>query len=138
MREGELSVKLSELDKKFGQLYGRIAVCGRGDCGRLGDEIAALRRECEENGRCLREELSHSRASVVPRLKEAYAQLEKSVGQFKAEDGCKWREGLTPEDKLLAAEYALDFAIYATDHALLISMEAIEAQLSQQEKEETE
>ena len=65
-----------------------------------------------------------------------------SLGTWAIGGGPAW--GQTPEEqaaaeeKILLAEYALDFAIYAADHALLISMEAIEAQLSQQEKEETE
>ena len=37
------------------------------------------------------------------------------------------------EEKLLLAEYALDFAHQAADRALLLSMEAIDAQLQQQE-----
>ena len=36
------------------------------------------------------------------------------------------------EEKILLAEYALDFAIQAADRALLFSMEAIDAQLTQQ------
>ena len=40
------------------------------------------------------------------------------------------------EEKLLLAEYALDFAHQAADRALLLSMEAIDAQLQQQEGEE--
>ena len=38
------------------------------------------------------------------------------------------------EEKILLAEYALDFAHQAADRALLLSMEAIEAQLLQREE----
>ena len=39
------------------------------------------------------------------------------------------------EEKTLLAEYALDFAMQAADHAILLSMEAIDAQLSETEPE---
>ena len=37
------------------------------------------------------------------------------------------------EEKILLAEYALDFAQQAADRALLLSMDAMDAQLLQQE-----
>lgn len=39
------------------------------------------------------------------------------------------------EEKILLAEYALDFAMQVSNHALLIAMEAIDAQMTQQEKD---
>ena len=38
------------------------------------------------------------------------------------------------EEKILLAEYALDFAHQAADRALLLSMDAISAQMFQQEE----
>ena len=43
---------------------------------------------------------------------------------------------MSAEEKILYAEYALDFAMQAANHALLISLEAMDAQMEQQEKEE--
>ena len=40
------------------------------------------------------------------------------------------------EEKILRAEYALDFAMQAADRALLLSLKAIEAQTRQQEQDE--
>lgn len=40
------------------------------------------------------------------------------------------------EEKILLAEYALDFAMQAAERALLLSLEAMEAQTKQQEKKE--
>ncbi|HIU47656.1 MAG TPA: hypothetical protein IAC59_10440 [Candidatus Fimadaptatus faecigallinarum] len=42
------------------------------------------------------------------------------------------------EEKILLAEYALDFAHQAADRALLLSMDAINAQLTQQEEGRTQ
>ena len=52
--------------------------------------------------------------------------------------GGKWRNELSAEEKILLAEYALDFALQAANHALLISMEAIKAQMAEQEQEDSE
>ena len=41
------------------------------------------------------------------------------------------------EEKILLAEYALDFAQQAADRALLLSMEAIDAQAIQQQERRT-
>ena len=41
------------------------------------------------------------------------------------------------EEKILLAEYALDFALQASNRALLLAMEAIDAQLAGQEGEKT-
>ena len=49
------------------------------------------------------------------------------------EEGIK---ALTAEEKARLAEYALDLAMQAANRALLISLEAIDAELTQQEKEE--
>ena len=38
------------------------------------------------------------------------------------------------EEKILLAEYALDFAMQAADRALLLSLQAIDAQMTQQER----
>ena len=39
-----------------------------------------------------------------------------------------WRRGLSAEEALLLAEYSLDFAAQAANHALLLSLEAVSAQ----------
>ena len=39
------------------------------------------------------------------------------------------------EEKILTAEYALDFAMQAANRALLVSLEAIEAQRMEEKKE---
>lgn len=46
-----------------------------------------------------------------------------------------WRKNLSAEEALLLAEYALDFAVQATDHALLLSLEAVGVQNEQQGEE---
>ena len=46
-----------------------------------------------------------------------------------------WGDTYSAEEKVLLAEYALDFAMQAADNALLISLKAMDAQMTLLEKE---
>ena len=137
-----LSVKLYELDKKIGQLHSRIAYHETADYAEVKSEVDALRRECRENAMTLRHQLKFSRAPLASRLAEAFDEVEQIITKVKKETGKsvggKWRNELSAEEKILLAEYALDFALQAANHALLISMEAIKAQMAEQEQEDSE
>ena len=86
----------------------------------------------------LRNELQFSKAGTVSKLAEAYAEVEQIIQKVKERIGrssSKWGDELSVEEKILFAEYALDFAMQVANHALLISLEAIDAQMAQQEKQ---
>ena len=128
-----LSVKLYELEKKIEQLCGRIQISESASPDRIKAETETLRRECAENA------LMFSKASAVAKLSEAYVRVEQIIKKTKEEIGNSMTEecsGSIPvEEKILLAEYALDFAMQVSNHALLIAMEAIDAQMTQQEKD---
>ena len=128
-----LSVKLYELEKKIEQLCGRIQISESASHDRIKAETETLRRECAENA------LMFSKASAVAKLSEAYVRVEQIIKKTKEEIGNSMTEecsGSIPvEEKILLAEYALDFAMQVSNHALLIAMEAIDAQMTQQEKD---
>ena len=111
------------------------------DRGRLQSEILALRRECAENELTLRTKLRCSRSGMVGALADSYGEIEQHVQKAKAamrEQAARRGEGQAgAEEKLLLAEYALDFALQASNRALLLAMEAIDAQLAGQEGEKT-
>lgn len=73
---------------------------------------------------------------MVKKLAFSYETIESFIDREKAkQDGPfseDWRRNLPAEETLLLAEYALDFAVQATDHALLLSLEAVDAQNEQQ------
>ena len=50
-------------------------------------------------------------------------------------DGKEPEESFPADEKIMFAEYALDFAMQAVNHALLVSMEALDAYMSQQEEQ---
>lgn len=136
-----LSVKLYELDKKLGQVHSRIRISESASLAQIRAEAEALRNECREN-ELTRNRLQFSKAGSVSKLAEAYSEVEQIVQNAKARIGCPsagdWKDKLSVEEKILFAEYALDFAMQAANRALLISLEAIDTSMTQQEKEETE
>ena len=135
-----LSVKLYELDQKIGLMHSRIQLSETASHDQIKNEVANLRKECDENALTLRNKLKFSRAGRVVKLSEAYGKVEQIIEKVKSEfpspKSERWNEELSVEEKLLLAEYALDFAVQVANHALLISMEAIEAQMTKQEKDE--
>ena len=133
-----LSVKMYELDKKLEQTHSRIQLAETMDTARLQQQIQQLRQECEESRIILENRLHHSKTECVVKLARVFDQVEEAVGKvLKAEniDLEQQTSYMLPgaEEKILTAEYALDFAMQAANRALLVSLEAIEAQRSQEE-----
>lgn len=135
-----LSVKLCELDKKFAQLHSRIQLTEILDSEEIGENIRTLQRECAENKLTLHNKMKFSRAQKVKLLLKTYDEVEEIIQgaqeEIRESMKCDREEDLPAEELLLLAEYALDFAVQAADGAMLISMEAIRAQMEQEEKEE--
>lgn len=132
-----LSIKMYELDKKIGRLQSRIQISESEDHDRIRSEITGLRRECEENRTELANRLKHSRNSKVAVLNESYEEIERAIKHAtdQLEDGGQ-KEDLCADERILFAEYTLDFAMQAVNHALLVSMEALDACMSQQEEKQ--
>jgi hypothetical protein len=131
-----LSVKLCELEEQFSRLSSRIQLAEMADGDRLHQEIAALARDCAETELTLKKKLRMSRAELVSVLSDTYIEVEGCIERAKAKLTDKMSgKAAAAEEKTLLAEYALDFAMQAADHALLLSMEAIDAQLSETEPE---
>lgn len=130
-----LSIKMYELDKKISRLQSRIQMSESADHDRIRAEKAELQRECAES----ETELRHSRNSSVAVLAESYGEIEKSiktaVARMENADGKESEESFPADEKIMFAEYALDFAMQAVNHALLVSMEALDAYMSQQEEQ---
>ncbi len=135
-----LSVKLCELDEKISRMHSRIHLSESTGRGQLEQEIAALKRECAETELTLRNRLRFSKSGAVSALSQAYDEIRQII--IRTSDDLQKRgadrpdESAPAEEKILLAEYALDFAMQASDRALLLSMEAIDAQMAQPEQEE--
>ena len=135
-----LSVKMYELDKKLEQTHSRIQFAETMDTERLHQQ------ECAESRITLENRLHYSKTGCVTRLANVFDQVEAAVEKvlesrnldLRAEKSEQLNANFLPsaEEKILTAEYALDFAVQAVNRALLVSLEAIEAQRLEEEKEE--
>ena len=88
------------------------------------------------NEKALRNRLRFSRSGVVTGLSVSYNQVEQIIRETKNKMEMPGGQEAEKEEKILLAEYALDFAMQAAERALLLSLEAMEAQTKQQEKKE--
>lgn len=119
-----LSVKLQELEKEFARLHSRIELSQVADRGELQETIQNLQKECQENRLILHKKLKYSRAKKVQKIFEAYEKIEGIISPFSP----KWGDDMSQEDAILMAEYSLDFAMQAANHALLSSLQAMKKQ----------
>ena len=136
-----LSIKLCQLEERVERLHSRIHLSETADRPRLRREMEQLEQECLTYEAALREQLQHSRSGLVSILSRGYGRMEQIIQTSRDQLQAMARDNPDPEaaveEKLLLAEYALDFAHQAADRALLFSMEAIDAQLQQQEGSKT-
>lgn len=134
-----LSVKLCQLYDRLESLHTHIHMSEIASHDQLQQEIAALKQECKKTDEILKTSLYHSKSPVTSVLSPIYGQIERNIQETdvrlrKTGDNYKDDEALA-EEKILLAEYALDFAHRAADRALLLSLEAIDAQMIWQQKE---
>lgn len=127
-----LTAKLCELETRVAKMQSRIQLSESASLPRLQEEMEALRKECDEALLALENELHNSRSKVTEILDVAYSKVEPIVRNareaLEAEATACGDEETANEHKLLA-EYELDFSMLAIDRALLVSLEAIAAQL---------
>ena len=127
-----LSAKLYELDREFGLLHGSIQLSETASREQLVQELARLRQKNEADRLAFQTKLKFSRSPMVGKLASSYETIEAFIDRERAEqDGPfseVWRRGLSAEEALLLAEYSLDFAAQAANHALLLSLEAVSVQ----------
>ena len=113
-------------------LHGSIQLSETASREQLGQELARLRQKNEADRLAFQTKLKFSRSPMVGKLASSYETIEAFIDRERAEqDGPfseVWRRGLSAEEALLLAEYSLDFAAQAANHALLLSLEAVSAQ----------
>ena len=135
-----LSVKLAELDDSLDRLHSRILMSQSENHEPLRREILQLELECVQAESTLRNSLRCSKSELTSLLEESYGQVEGILRRAKAKMHALAEESkdgeAAVEEQILLAEYVLDFAHRAADRALLVSMEAIDAQLTRQKEGE--
>lgn len=131
-----LSMKLCQLDERLTKLHNRVHISQAADHNQLQQQIEAMQREYAAYEATLRENLWRSKAGLVSVLNRGYRQIEQIIQDTQAQ--IQTIEADSPETiterKILLAEYALDFAYQAADRALLLSMDAMDAQRQTEER----
>ena len=115
MAYGMLSAKLCELDDDICRLHGRI----QQGAENLDLEIRAAELELEESQKSLNERLAFSRSEAVQDIAKIYRRIENALSSEQKE--------LSADERLLLAEYSLDFAMLAARKAVLQSLRAIKS-----------
>ena len=136
MAQGILNAKLDELDRQLRKIHRKIQKSGSANPARLRADLEQVRKEYAENEKALRNRLRFSRSGVVTGLSVSYNQVEQIIRETKNKMEMPGGQEAEKEEKILLAEYALYFAMQAAERALLLSLEAMEAQTKQQEKKE--
>ncbi len=135
-----LSAKLCELDRKTGRLHSRIQLSETGSWEEIQREVASMRRECEEERISLQNRMRFSRFRPAARIAGAFDEiveiLERTGKEIRQSSETGQNQEMLPEEKILLAEYMLDFALQAADQALLTSLEAIAGQMIEPNQEE--
>lgn len=134
-----LSAKLDELNEQLPQISQQIRCFESYPPSERQKGIQKLQEECQRAEQALRQKLSGSRADSLRPVSEAYQRIEETIRETRENFPCSPPD-MTMDDaradkQLLLAEYMLDFAALASNRALLFSLDAINTQLSQEEKE---
>ena len=122
MEQDMLAGKLAEVDAQLAGVHAKLQSAAQMESTELNSAIAQTREETEQCARALAERLRHSRAHQVGEIADAFEEIREIVSRVQTEvRGDESGE----EMQLLFAEYAMDFAMQAARHALLVALEAI-------------
>lgn len=133
-----LAIKLDELDETIERLHGRIESSQTDTLECLLDSIENLRCECAESEYMMLSRLEYSKAEPVRKMLCVYEKMKRMIQNVYQQFGSGQSADAQAEEKLLLAEYALDFAMQSANHAVLLSLEAIAANKEETEREETQ
>ena len=138
-----LALKIHELEKKIDSLYGHIKISESGSQSQIQSDIENLRCEYSEEQLVLSRKMKYSKSEFVTKLSDSYDEIEKIISETEDSISAVPQSdeiGSIPSDtsvneKILLAEYSLDFALLAAQRALLVSLEAMEAQIEYEKGE---
>lgn len=133
--QGIFAVKLYELEREYGQMCSRLQICQHQPHDRIVREKQSLEEEWKEADLLLQKNVETAHLASAAELAEAQLDYRRRVEQSlgRAEE-----EQPGPEERAeaaaLYAEYAIDFATQSMRHALLAAMEAIDLQMTCEER----
>lgn len=123
MEQDVLAGKLAEVDAQLAGVHAKLRSAAQMESAEMDAAIAQTREETEQCAHALAERLRHSRAHQVGEIADAFEEIREIVRRVQTEVRRGDESG--EEMQLLFAEYAMDFAMQAARHALLVALEAI-------------
>ena len=123
MEQDMLAGKLAEVDAQLADVHARLRSAAQMGSRELNLAIAQTREETEQYARALAERLRHSHAHQVGEIADGFEEIRNIVRRIQTEVRRDDESG--EEMQLLFAEYAMDFAMQAARHALLVALEAL-------------
>lgn len=129
------TVKLHELEREYELLKSRIRICQEEDHTKIFQEMQVIRDENAERDVLLEKTITGSRSPGVAEMADAQLNYRRKVeqGLHRVLTDCPNLEDCA-EKMALYAEYAIDFATQSMRHALLSVFNAVDLQLSLEEK----
>lgn len=127
MAQSVLSVKLRELDQAVSSIHRRIHLAEAGPSAAARREYRQLLRAYTVKKHQTAKLLRCSQAGSARYLLDACRGMEEVMATLRRN---LTQAGSDADEKLLWAEYALDFAAQAANRAVLLSLEAVNAQRS--------
>lgn len=126
-----LSVKLCQADAQLAKLHSYIQSCECLSLERLSEEIIKLHKEVMNQENLVVSSLMQCKACIPEEFRREFESLRSKQAKILEElhQNIESKEEETRiENKILVAEYGIDFAMLAANYALLLAMEAIEEQ----------
>lgn len=121
--------KLKELSQQYVKLQNHIEQCQDANQDKIREEIIKIKSECAKYDFHLKDSIDFSRSSTVYKLADAQLDYNKNIEDILSKDTLPHEESAA-----LYAEYAIDFATQSIRYALLAALNAIDLQLTEEEK----
>lgn len=124
MEQDVLAGKLAEVDAQLAGVHAKLQSAAQMESAELDAAIAQTREETEQCAHALGRAPGATAARIrVGEIADAFEEIREIVRRVQTEVRRGDESG--EEMQLLFAEYAMDFAMQAARHALLVALEAI-------------
>ncbi|MDD8047967.1 MAG: hypothetical protein PHH04_00025 [Thomasclavelia sp.] len=129
MAQEVLSVKLNELDQQLSDIHSIISQSDKLNSIDIKDLIKEYENECNEDELSFLFKLNSSKAKAITKLSTSFNDIKDSLSVFRTTlEEIEMDKDEEVDEKLLMAEYELDYAIMVSKRSLLNSLKAIELQ----------
>lgn len=139
MQQSFFSVKLYELEKQHEEMLNQIRLCQSENIDKIDEEVKKIKRECTQQNSLLQEYAKNTHSKIVSELADAQISYNQNIKEISKKirpeiihhKGCLKEE--IAEEKMLYAEFSIDFAVQAIRNAYMFALSAIKEQKEYEE-----